>query len=180
MKKDNDELLMISVRRGILEALGVLFDKYHVKLFNFFLRLTFDRELSKDLTQNVFYRILKYRHTYREEHKFRSWMYQIARNSLTDHYDKAENRPKDQYPGEYLEDPAGSFEDEMENRERQRILYTALSRLSADQRELLELSRFQGLRYEEIAEITGNSVGAIRVKIFRIIQKLRKIYFQEV
>jgi len=171
---------MISVKRGVLDALAPLFDKYHVRLYNFFLRQTFDRELSKDLTQNVFYRILKYRHSYRKEHKFRSWMYQIARNILADHYERQINKSKDHYPVDCITEPGYSFEDDMEKNERIRILYTALSRLPADQREILELSRFQGLKYEEIAEITGSSVNAIKVKIFRTIQKLKKIYFQEV
>ncbi len=179
LKELEDELLMISVRRGVLEALEPLFDRYHVKLYNFFLRLTFDRELSKDLTQNVFYRILKYKHSYREEHKFRSWMYQMARNILADHYDREKKKPKDQYPEEWIEDQPDSYEEDMEKTERRKALYTALSRLPAEHREILELSRFQGLTYQEIADITGNSIGAIKVKMHRTIQKLREIYFQE-
>jgi len=46
---------------------------------NFFLRLTANRGLSEDLVQIVFYRILKYRHTYRDEGKFSAWIYHLAR-----------------------------------------------------------------------------------------------------
>jgi len=107
-------------------------------------------------------------------------MYQIARNILADHYGRQTDKSQDHYPVDSIKEPAYSFEDDMEKNERRRILYTALSRLPADQREILELSRFQGLKYEEIAEITGSSVNAIKVKIFRAIQKLKTIYFQEV
>lgn len=171
---------MISVKQGVLEAMTPLFDRYHVKLYNFFLRLTFDRVLSEDLTQNVFYRILRYRHSYRKEHKFRSWMYQMARNILADHFEKEKIKPRDQYPEDWLEKHQGNDEEDIENKERLKALYKALFQLPAEQREILELSRFQGLKYKEIAEITGNSVGAIKVKVYRSIQKLRELYFQEV
>jgi RNA polymerase sigma factor (sigma-70 family) len=180
VKEIEDELLMISVRQGVLEAMTPLFNRYNVKLYNFFLRLTFDRELSKDLTQNVFYRILKYRHSYREEHKFRSWMYQMARNVLADFFEKEKIKSRDQYPEDWLKKHPGNDDEDIEKKERLKALYKALSQLPAEQREILELSRFQGLRYKEIAEITGNSVGAIKVKVYRSIQKLRELYFQEV
>jgi RNA polymerase sigma-70 factor (ECF subfamily) len=179
LKEAEDELLMISVRRGVLEALTPLFERYHGKLYNFFLRQTFNRELSKDLTQSVFYRILKYRHSYREEYRFRSWMYQVARNVLSNHYGTEKMKTWDHFPDEWFEDQPGSHEEETEKAERRQALYRALSRLPADQREIIELSRFQGLKYGEIAEITGNSVSAIKVKVHRSIKKLRQIYFQE-
>jgi len=88
VNKETDEALMITVRNGDIDAMSPLFERYHIKLYNFFLRLTFNKELSQDLTQNVFYRIIKYKHTYNEEYKFRTWMYQMARNNLTDFYEK--------------------------------------------------------------------------------------------
>jgi len=134
---------MVSVKRGVLDALTPLFDRYHGKLYNFFLRQTFDRELSKDLTQNVFYRILKYRHSYREEYRFRSWMYQMARNILSNHYGSEKMKPKNHFPEEWFEDQPGNEEEDLEKAERKKALYAALSRLPSDQMEILELSRFQ-------------------------------------
>ena len=80
----SDEELMLQVREGIGEMLGVLFDRYQQPLFSFFVRLTGDRALSEDLVQDVFYRILRYRHTYKPGSAFRSWMYQVARNARQD------------------------------------------------------------------------------------------------
>src|ERR1051326_3831130 len=74
----SDEDLMSQVRSGVGEMLGVLFERYHVPLFNFYLKLTGDRPVSEDLVQEVFFRILKYRHSYRADTAFRAWMYQIA------------------------------------------------------------------------------------------------------
>ena len=81
-----DEDVMKLVKNGKLDALSILFDRYHVRLFNFFLRLIDDRTLSEDLVQNVFERIIKYRSSYREGASVKTWIYQIARNVRIDHF----------------------------------------------------------------------------------------------
>ncbi|HEY2548599.1 MAG TPA: sigma-70 family RNA polymerase sigma factor, partial [Candidatus Acidoferrum sp.] len=88
MKLAPDEDLMLEVRNGSGETLGVLFDRYHSPLFNFYSKLTGDRTLSDDLVQEVFLRILKYRLSYEPGTPFRAWIYQIARNARVDHYRK--------------------------------------------------------------------------------------------
>jgi RNA polymerase sigma-70 factor (ECF subfamily) len=57
-------------------------------------------------------------------------------------------------------------------------LDAALSQLGTDQREIIILSRYQGLKYEEISKITGTSVGAIKVQVYRAIKQLRTLYFK--
>src|SRR5262249_22962717 len=81
-----DEELMSQVRSGVGEMLGVLFDRYQMPLFNFFYKLTGNRTMSEDLVQEVFFRILKYRQSYRPGTPFRAWMYQIARNARVDFF----------------------------------------------------------------------------------------------
>ncbi|GAH56031.1 unnamed protein product [marine sediment metagenome] len=68
----------------------------------------------------------------------------------------------------------------MEKKERFQQLNSALAKLSEEQRELLVLSRFQGLKYEEISKINGTTVGVVKVKIHRAINKLREVYFESV
>src|SRR6266478_1810167 len=84
-----DEDLMLEVRNGAGETLGVLFDRYQRPLYNFYSKLTGDRVLSEDLVQEVFLRILKYRQSYRPGTPFRAWIYQIARNARVDHFRRA-------------------------------------------------------------------------------------------
>src|SRR5437879_12344422 len=83
-----DEDLMLQVRDGAGETLGVLFDRYQTPLFNFYSKLTGNRTLSEDLVQEVFLRILKYRQSYCPGTPFRPWVYQIARNARIDHFRK--------------------------------------------------------------------------------------------
>jgi len=173
-----DEELMLAVKEDDLDALSPLFEKYHVKLYNFFLRLTHDRESSRDLTQNVFSRILKYRTSYDEKQAFKTWIYKLARNVHIDHYNKNRYLGSDYTDLENLHGNERDAVDEMDDSERKEILREALDQLPVEHREVIELSKFQGLKYEEISKITGSSVPAVKVKVHRAIKKLKEIYFQ--
>src|SRR6201987_3509602 len=93
MKSVPDEDLILQVRNGEVEMLGVLFDRYQAPLFNFYAKMTQNRTVSEDLVQDVFLRILRYRQTYRPSTAFRTWMYQIARNARLDHGRKTGPEP---------------------------------------------------------------------------------------
>jgi RNA polymerase sigma-70 factor (ECF subfamily) len=170
---------MHRVKDGHLSELSVLFGRYHVKLYNFFLRLTFDPVISEDLTQNLFYRIIRYRHTFdASAGNFRSWIYRIARNTHLDHCRELRSSPQPLRQDEELHYPAigaheGYAEDDFEKLDR------ALGLLEPDQREIIVLSRYQGLKYEEIARLHDLSVAAVKVRIHRAIHQLRKLYFKQ-
>src|SRR5687767_15879776 len=77
---------MTAVRSGDLAKLGILFERYHLPLFDFLARVTGDRTAAEDLVQDVFVRILKYRATYRDGGSFETWLFRIARNARADHF----------------------------------------------------------------------------------------------
>ena len=178
MEEFNDEHLMQKVKIGELDSLAPLFEKYHVKLYNFFLRLTHNKDISNDLTQNVFRRIISYRESYDIQWKFRSWMYQIARNVHLKYHNENKLLKSDFYNPEHIKYDNKSALEETEFETKKMTLYEALNQLNPEQREMIELSRFQGLKYKEISDITGNSVTAIKVKVHRAIHKLRELYFE--
>ncbi len=80
---------MLQVKSGDTDKLGLLFERYNRALFGYFMRMTGCPSLSEDLVQDVFVRILKYRHTYKDEGSFMTWLFRIARNTHIDHYRKA-------------------------------------------------------------------------------------------
>ena len=169
---------MFLVRNGVVEMLGVLFDRYQSPLFNFYCKLTGDRSVSEDLVQDVFYRILKYRKSYQSGMSFKSWMYQIARNARLD-------QAKRQKPEADLEDESASSRrlalspgDRVQHDQEVELLHHALMRLPEEKREVLVLSRFQNLKYEEIAQIIGVEVGAVKVRVHRALNELREIFRQ--
>jgi len=159
-----DEKIMQNVRDGNIAEMSVLFERYHLRLYNFFLKMGLQKDISQDLTQNLFYRIIKYRRTYRAGYSLKSWIYQMARNLHAD-YRKQQ---------EVVDDTDRYREEDYE-----RLDY-ALTLLGDEQRELIVLSRYQGLKYEEISTIVNQSVPAIKVAIHRAIKQLRSIYFKQI
>jgi len=172
----SDNRLMEEVKTGKVEKLAVLFEKYHVQLFNFFLRLTANRGISEDLVQDVFMRILKYRKTYRGQSKFTVWMYQIARNAHIDHLRKSKGElPLDDQWDDVTE-PDPSPAARLEMGEDIELVRQALAQLPLKKREVLVLSRFQGMKYREIAELFGCQIGTVKAHVHRAIKELGKIY----
>ncbi|MGB0523051.1 MAG: RNA polymerase sigma factor [Flammeovirgaceae bacterium] len=171
-----DEQVMIAVNEGDLDKAAILFERYHIRLYNFFLRMTYDKELSHDMTQNVFERLLKYRTSYKYGKQFKSWIFQIARNVRNDYYQKVERRRAQFVDVEAMGKESAVNTDE-EQAERERVLSQAMTMLSEEQREVLVLSKYQKMKYEEIADILGCSVSAAKVKAHRAIKKLRGLYF---
>lgn len=172
-----DEMIMEAVKRGELQQASVLFERYNRRIFNFLARMTMDRESAEDLTQNVFLRIIKYRNSYKEGARFQSWIYQVARNIFSDHYQAHKNRFADFVDVEKVSDNMPEEESEMWD-EREILLHRSMAKLGEEQREILILTRFQQLKYEEVAVIMDTTVANIKVKVHRAIAKLREHYFE--
>lgn len=181
-----DNELMLQVREGDLRKLAILFEHHHKPLFNFFVHMNGNRDLSEDLVQDVFFRILRYRHTYNEKHPFTAWMYQIARNTHVDHAGKrkgelqliTERSDEEEKTMNEPVSPLPGAEENLRKRQEIRLLRRALDRLPEDKREVLVLSRFQNLKYEEIAHVLGCEVGAVKVRVYRATKALGEIYFE--
>jgi len=158
--------------------LATLYARHQRPLFNFFLRLTSSRPLSEDLVHDVFTRILKYRSSYGEQERFTPWMYRIARNA---HIEQSRRRRLEVVPAdpEQVREPASQDpgpEAAAEYGQNVAILRRALALLPEDKREVLVLSRFQNLRYEEIARILDCEVCTVKVRVFRAVRQLEQLY----
>jgi RNA polymerase sigma factor (sigma-70 family) len=174
----SDNALMEKIRDGRVEKLAILFERHHVMLYNFFLRLTGRRGPSEDLVQDVFVRILKYRQTYRSESKFTVWMYQIARNA---HFDYLRKQKPEVPLDDQFEEPAEaapSAADVLNSEIDAALLRRALDQLPVKKREILLLSRYEDMKYRDIAELLGVSLETIKSSVHRAIKDLRKIYLE--
>ena len=171
---------MLKVRSGDLDKMGLLFQRYHRPLYGFLFHMTQQREASEDMMQNVFYRMLRSRHTFTGEGEFRTWMYHLARNVLKDHLKQVRRRGNHYSVAGYEERlPAGGAADEQIERKLEiKALEKALGSLSPENREVLILARLQELKYAEIAEVMEISVGAVKVRVHRAINQLKELYWQ--
>ena len=176
MNQLSDEQLMKRLAEGNKQAAAILYDRYHPKIFGYFVRMTRDREASRDLTQNVFVKVIRYSHSWKDDKVFAYWLFHIARNILID-FHRASKRFYD------LEDEPEIAVREQEEairnseaRESYELLLDAMAKLSPGYRELIEMNRFQGFTYKEIAVTIDSTENAVKVKTFRAIQKLKEIY----
>ncbi|WNJ17290.1 RNA polymerase sigma factor [Pontibacter sp. G13] len=179
MNAMSDNALMLKVKAGQMDKLGLLYERYSRALFGYFYRMTGNRSnLSEDLVQNVFYRMMKYRHTFKEDGHFRAWMYQMARNVFADEYRKPNpiQHSQDIDTTQIEPDQATGIEQQIAQQEEVELLHAALKLLSHEKREVLILSRFQQMKYHEIAEVTNSTEGAVKVRVYRAMQELKRVY----
>ncbi|QEC75391.1 RNA polymerase sigma factor [Mucilaginibacter ginsenosidivorax] len=169
---------MLRVKAGELDRMGLLFQRHYRALYGFLFHMTYQREASEDMVQTVFYKMLRYRGSFTGEGEFVAWMYQIARNVLKDNAKKGGKQGVHQDIGELADRlPGGTNADEhLEKKQANAGLYKAMEKLSDDNREILTLSRFQELKYQEIGQILGITEGAAKVRAFRAMQELKDIY----
>lgn len=172
---------MAQVGAGEVAKLAVLFERHHTPLFRYFVAMNRNRELSEDLVQDVFFRMLRYRASYDPNQSFTAWMYQIARNANVDNAQKRrgevvgieefnDRRPEPVSTALGPEESAAKVQDLA-------VLKRALDRLPPEKREILVLSRFQGMKYEDIAAVLGCETGTVKVRVYRAMRTLEEIYF---
>jgi RNA polymerase sigma-70 factor (ECF subfamily) len=128
--------------------------------------------------QEVFLRILKYRHSFRGESKFSTWMYQIGRNAHIDHL--RSRRPEVSIDEIWSQEPSPQPlpPQQAESDQEADLLARALERLPLRKREVLLLSRFQDLKYQEIAGLLKCSVESVKVQVHRSLKELRRHYLE--
>ncbi len=176
-KSESDEVLMAKAKAGDLDGIAILFDRYHLALYNFFLYQVKDQNKSEDLTQNVFEKIIVHRDKYKEDRPFKGWLYKIAWNEHHDSYrGKKLVLPGDDsfrsLTSDIMETKVDQYEDEKMR------LKVAMGQLTSDQQQLIQMTRFEGLRYAEIADIMGCTVSNLKVKVHRTMKNLKNHYFQ--
>ncbi len=173
MDSQADNLLMKRVQEGETAQLALLFERHHLALFRYLLGLSGNRALSEDLVQDVFFRIIKYARTYNPALAFQVWLYRMARNA---YFDSKRKTGREVAVDEFKEMKSSEpmQEEIMTRKQDAALLQEALRRLPEDKREVLILSRYQDLRYDEIGRILDCEAGAVKVRVYRALKELRE------
>ena len=174
----SDNSLMLKVREGDLQKLGLLFERYKGLLFGYFFKLSKDSALAEDLVQMVFMRVIKYKHAYRGDGSFKTWIFHIARNIQVDHWRK-EKKSGLKVNTYDIEDKIANDKDSKHQEERLQILERAMDLLPNEKRELIVLSKLKGMKYKEIAQMMNLSEPIIKVRAFRALKDL-KVKYEEI
>ena len=167
-----DHQLMLLVRDGQIQKLTPLFERHHTHLFNFFLKQTSHRASSEDLVQDVFLRMLKYRHTYREDGQFLTWMFTIAHRVKVDFYKKRQRQHEHLEAPDALPHPDDTPDKKTERADHLALIQQALDRLKPEQREILLMARYDEMKYEDIGTALGLKIGTVKARVHRAMKAL--------
>lgn len=177
-----DQELMLRVKAGDAQAFNLLMEKYQRVVLNLVYRFTGDSESAEDLAQEVFLRIYRAADRYEPRAKFFTYLYQVTLNLCRNAREKNQRRqalsldqesPQGIAPLEIADSEPG-VEEHLVRIDVAQQVQSAISTLPAEQRELLVLQRFQELGYEELSEVTGQTVSAVKAKLHRARLALKK------
>jgi RNA polymerase sigma-70 factor (ECF subfamily) len=159
-------------------AFGELVGRYHGRLLNFTSRMIGDRERAEDLVQEAFFRVSRHLHRFDTNRKFSTWVYTIvsnlAKNELRRHhrspivyYQSVRATADDARSPLQFADATGRPDNVLANRQLTELVEATLARLPALYRDVLVLREIEGRSYEEIGEILGCRLGAVKSRLHR-------------
>ena len=180
---ESDQRLVVRAQQGDKRAFDVLVLKYQQRIGSVVARYLRDRDEVADVTQEAFIKAYRALANFRGDAQFYTWLYRIAINTAKNHLVAKSRRPpdtdKDINDGEFSENSvvleSGDQPESLLARDQlQSVILTAVEELQEDLRTALMLREFDGLSYEEIAEIMACPVGTVRSRIFRARETIEK------
>ncbi len=180
---ESDQRLVLRVQHGDKGAFDVLVLKYQQRIASVVSRYLRDQDEVADVTQEAFIKAYRALANFRGDAQFYTWLYRIAINTAKNHLVAKSRRPpntdKDISDGEFSENSVVlETEDQPETLlardQLQMVILAAVEDLQEDLRTALMLREFDGLSYEEIAEIMACPVGTVRSRIFRARETIEK------
>ena len=155
---------MQAFKRGEALAFRELFDRYKNPIYGFVRRRVDDPSRAEEITQDVFLALVQQQKNYEVRASFRTFLYRIALNRVVSERRKIAEAP--------ALDPEVAAGGDIGAGQQVR---EALARLEPEQREIVMLREYQGLSYQEIAQVLNVPVGTVRSRLFRAKLALREL-----
>lgn len=183
-KQATDQQLVERVQAGDKRAFDLLVLKYQHKITSLVGRYVKDHHEAMDVTQEAFIKAYRALKNFRGDSQFYTWLYRIAINTAKNYLVSKGRRPPDQ-DVDAVEQADYGFAEQMTDAETpenllsrdelQEKVFATLEQLPDDLKTALSLREFEGLSYEQIAEIMDCPVGTVRSRIFRAREAIDKV-----
>ncbi len=173
---ESDWTLVLRIQAGEVERFDDLVRKYRERIWSVIYHMTSNREDAADLTQDAFIKAFQSINRFQGQSAFFTWLYRIAINGTLNHLQK--NKLRRFFSLEKIrdEEPVGSLLDQLADtgpasdrqaclNELQQKLNEAMQKLSISHRTVVTLFEIDGLSHDEIAQITGTSIGTVRSRL---------------
>jgi RNA polymerase sigma-70 factor (ECF subfamily) len=182
MRTSEDDLVR-DFQRGEDLAYAALYNRYKRYIFSFCLRMVGDEDEVKDIVQEVFLKMYEHRLQLANPSRFRAWIFMIARNQCLTHYrDHKRTTPFDDELSMPEIPETESLSQEIERNEEVLLVRAFINQLKPEYREVVVLREYQGLSYEEIADVIGTTVAAIKAKLFKarkeLYEKMKPVFIE--
>lgn len=169
----SDEDLMKLIQEDEMSAFEILYDRYRTPLYSYLKRQT-ENNVAEELLQEIFIKVLNGKNSFEFKSSFRTWIWTITRNALTDHYRSARNQQRKrevEFISEDGEETLPSVDESQEElylkKTHQRQLELCLEELPTHQKEAVLLQTQSELSYDEVAEIMMTTTKAMKSLLFR-------------
>lgn len=178
-----DQQLVAKVQKGDSRAFDLLVLKYQHKIFGLISRYVHDADEVQDVAQEAFIKAYRALPRFRGDSAFYTWLYRIAINTAKNHLVSRSRRPPgsdvevedaEYYDGGAALRDINSPENALFGAELKAVVERAISALPDDLKTAVTLREFDGLSYEDIAEIMDCPVGTVRSRIFRARESIDK------
>jgi RNA polymerase sigma-70 factor (ECF subfamily) len=178
----SDALLVKDYIAGDESALAILIKRHESKIYGFIYSKVADREVSNDIFQDTFIKVIKTLKTqsYNEEGKFLPWIMRIAHNLVIDFYRKSKKMPLFRETEEFsifsiMSDDSLTVENQIIADQVEVDIRRLIEELPQDQKEVLIMRMYQDMSFKEISETTGVSINTALGRMRYAIMNLRKI-----
>jgi RNA polymerase sigma-70 factor (ECF subfamily) len=176
---DEDAQLMLAYGRGEMRAFETLYSRHRAALYRYLMRQARDTEITNDLFQEVWSRVIVNRARYEARAKFRTFLFTLAHNCFIDHCRRVKSRPggssvDDADAADLLPADDGTRPDhELERRESSQRFRAALAMLPQEQRDVYLLHEESDLSLEEIARVMGVGAETAKSRLRYAVGKLK-------
>lgn len=165
--------LVLKTKNGESESFGALYDKYSRKIYDFLFYRTHHKETAEDLTSQTFHKALEKIGQYSgQKAQFSTWLYQIAKNNLIDHYRKLQ--PHEDLENAWDLPSSANVEKDAELAISLEKVKKYLAGIGKQQREIVLMRVWDGLSHKEIAEILGITENNSKTIFSRTLLKLQE------